>query len=270
MQTEELLALYDRYQRFEMAWPGMLRELDGNVVRAIPIVEIETFYGERNSFIQYSKLSAQDADAVILEQIRYFTSLKRKFNWELHGHDQPADLKERLLRYAFEQDEDSSDVMVLELAQAPAALLAPIRADIRPVSNLGGITQVAEIMRQVWGGSFEWLAKRLWSHMQIPGLLQVYLAFDQDQLAGTGWVYLHENNPFASLWGGSTLAEHRRKGLYRAMLQVRVQTALERGYRLLTIDAGSMSRPIVEKYGFRTITTAQDFAWAPPIKPESA
>jgi GNAT superfamily N-acetyltransferase len=268
MEIDELLTLYDRYQRFEMEWPDMQRELAGNVVRVIPRPEIETFYGERNSFIQYSRLTEQDADAVIQEQIRHFTALKRKFNWELHGHDQPADLRTRLERCGFAQDEDASAVMVLELSQAPQTLLAPVQADLRLVNSPEQIAAVAAIMAQVWGGNFDWLAKRLWGHLQIPGVLRVYLAYHQGQPAGTGWVYLHPHNPFASLWGGSTLAEQRGKGLYRAMLQARVQAALDRGYRFLAIDAGPMSGPIVEKYGFRQITTAQDFAWKPPAGPE--
>lgn len=270
MQINEILALYDRFQRFEMAWPGMRREQSGNVVRVIPQPEVENYYGERNSFIQYARLNEQDADATIHDQVRYFTAINRKFNWELHGHDQPADLKQRLLRNGFEQDEDPSDVMVLELAHTPAALQAPIQADVRSITGAGEIAHVAAIMAQVWGGNFDWLGRRLQDHLQIPGLLRVYLAYDQGLPVCTGWVYLHKDNPFASLWGGSTLAEYRGRGLYRAMLQVRVQAALALGYRYLAIDAGPMSRPIVEKYGFRAITTAQDFAWKPPANPEGA
>ncbi len=57
-------------------------------------------------------------------------------------------------------------------------------------------------------------------------------------------------SPFASLWGGSTLASHRKRGFYTALLAVRVQEAIRRGARYLTIDASPMSRPIVARFGF--------------------
>ncbi|EQD40871.1 GCN5-related N-acetyltransferase, partial [mine drainage metagenome] len=57
--------------------------------------------------------------------------------------------------------------------------------------------------------------------------------------------------------GGATVPDYRGRGLYTALLAVRLQEAKRRGARFLTIDAGPMSRPIVEKYGFRLLTFAQ-------------
>ena len=59
------------------------------------------------------------------------------------------------------------------------------------------------------------------------------------------------------LWGGSTLPEYRKQGLYTALVKARVQEAIERGIRYLTIDASPMSRAVLEKFGFELMA----YAW---------
>ena len=57
------------------------------------------------------------------------------------------------------------------------------------------------------------------------------------------------------------MAGHRRKGLYTAALALRVQEAVRRGYRYLTINASEMSRPIVSKYGFHLLATEYSYRY---------
>ncbi len=59
----------------------------------------------------------------------------------------------------------------------------------------------------------------------------------------------------------STLPAYRRRGLYTALLAARVREARARGVPYLTIDAGSMSRPIVTRHGFELLTTAVSCEW---------
>jgi predicted acetyltransferase len=75
-------------------------------------------------------------------------------------------------------------------------------------------------------------------------------------------LYHDSRSPFASLWGGSTVATHRKQGFYTALLAVRVQEAIRRGARYLTIDASPMSRPIVARFGFMHLTTAYACNWS--------
>jgi GNAT superfamily N-acetyltransferase len=120
---------------------------------------------------------------------------------------------------------------------------------------------VISILEEVWGGSFAWVSNRLGGHLEIPGYLKAYVAIVEDQPAAVGWVYFHEGSQFASLWGGSTVDQFRGRGLYTALVARRVQEAIRRGYRYLVIDTSPMSRPIVEKLGFRLLTFAQDYQW---------
>ena len=53
----------------------------------------------------------------------------------------------------------------------------------------------------------------------------------------------------------------RKEVLPHVVRFVRVQEAIERGYRFLTIDTSPMSRPIVARHGFRLLTYARDCEW---------
>jgi len=178
----------------------------------------------------------------------------------VHAHDEPPGLGERLLAHGWTA-EDPDSVMVLDLSAAPPALLRPVTADVRAITTRDGLGDVIRVMTAVWGGDFAWITRRLGDHLEIPGYLNVYVAYAEGEPACAGWVYFLPNSQFASLWGGSTVAALRGRGLYTALLQMRVQAARARGYRYLTIDAGDMSRPIVARHGFEELTMATSYNW---------
>ena len=62
------------------------------------------------------------------------------------------------------------------------------------------------------------------------------------------------------------MAAYRGRGLYTALLAARVHEARLRGVPYLTVDAGSMSRPIVARHGFEIITWATDCNWEVPAE----
>ena len=57
----------------------------------------------------------------------------------------------------------------------------------------------------------------------------------------------------AGLWGGSTLAAYRGRGIYRALVSRRARIAIERGYSTLQVDASDDSRPILERLGLHVV-----------------
>jgi GNAT superfamily N-acetyltransferase len=56
-----------------------------------------------------------------------------------------------------------------------------------------------------------------------------------------------------NLIGGCVLEDARGHGIYRALTIARWELAVARGTPALTIQAGRMSRPIVERLGFKFI-----------------
>jgi GNAT superfamily N-acetyltransferase len=252
MNVSEVLALYDREQRREIDFPDMERQVLPGVVR---------FVRPRPgmSFVLHSDLDETTADAAIDEQLAFFGDRDLSFEWKVYGHDRPADLVARLVARGFEA-ESPDDIMVLEVATAPAALLAGPAADVRRLTDPAQLGDVVAVMEAVWGREFNWIHERLGGHMRMPDYLSVYVAYVDGAPACAGWVYFDKGH-FAGLWGGSTVEKQRGRGLYTALLAARVQEARARGVPYLTIDAGEMSRPIVARHGFQTITTATACEW---------
>ena len=253
MDRDALLKLFDQKQRIDIEIPDMRKDVLPHVVRFVrPAPGM--------SFILYSWLEDADVDAVIQEQIAYFSQNEQPFEWSVYEHDTPADLKERLVAHGFEMDERDA-VMVLDLEDAPAGLLAPVTADVRTITNRDQLGVVITVLEAVWGGDFSWVTERLGSHLEIPGYLNVYVAYVDDEPACVGWIYFHQDSQFAGLNAGSTLPDYRKRGLYTAVLAIRAQEAIRRGYRFLTVDAGPMSRPIVAKHGFELLTYGYACEW---------
>ncbi|MEA3335744.1 MAG: GNAT family N-acetyltransferase [Chloroflexota bacterium] len=245
---QEILALYDKELRIEVNYPGSKKEILPHVVRFIADPP-------GSHFILYSRLDETNADAVIQQQRVDFVHADLPVEWKVHSHDTPTDLRDRLIAQGFEADE-SEAVMVLDLHQVPPALFDPVAADIRRIECRQQLGDVIQIQEQVWQRDFGWINERLGSELDIPGYLHIYAAYVEEEPACAGWINFHPDSHFASLWGGSTVASYRGRGLYSALLAKRAQDAIERGYRFLVVDAGDMSRPILAKQGFQLLTVA--------------
>lgn len=256
MDIETLRALYDKEQRIEIEYPGVQREVTDRVIR-------EVYPQIQQGWIVYSRLDESNVEETITAEIAYFERLGYPFEWKLFSHDNPPDLKDRLAARGFEIEEEEA-VLVLDLESAPAVLSAPVTADVRKITDPVGLDDVFAVNTGVWGededgsGLRDELADTL---RTLPDQLSVYAAYVDGQPASSAWIRFPPRTQFASLWGGSTLPQYRGRGLFTALVAVRAQEAKQRGYRYLTVDASPMSRPILEKYGFKLIAMSYPCMW---------
>ena len=257
MNSQQLLSLYDKEQRIEVEYPDLRKEDAGETIR---------FVGQprpNHNFILYSHLNEDNADAIIEREIAYFDGIGHPFEWKVYNHDQPADLYQRLLDRGFTTRERDA-IMVLDLQDAPDFLRQPNPAiDVRRLTKPEQLKDVITVLSQVWPDEdSEWLYGVIGVNMRDqPDFTHVFVAYVADEPACAGWISFHENSQFASLWGGSTVAEHRQKRLYTAVMAARVQTAIQRGYRFLTINASPMNEPIAASRGFQLLTYAHACHW---------
>ena len=93
--------------------------------------------------------------------------------------------------------------------------------------------------------------------------MTIVVAESTDEFVCAGWVRFVSGTDFATLWGGGTLPEWRRRGIYRAGVTYRANLAAARGFRYLQVDASSESRPILERMGFVAVTTTTPYIWTP-------
>jgi GNAT superfamily N-acetyltransferase len=82
-----------------------------------------------------------------------------------------------------------------------------------------------------------------------------------DRPVSAARMVVYPGTGFAGLWGGGTAPQWRGRGIYRALVARRMQVAAELGCEYLQVDATDMSRPILERLGFRalSVTTPYEF-----------
>lgn len=250
---EALRDLYDIHNRIAYQDALSEREEDAGTVRYL-------WPAEKKGAVLYSPGDADDADARIDRQIARFRELGYEMEWKHFSHDQPVDMKDRLRRKGLAEEEPEA-VMVLEIERASPALLRSPSHDVRKVTTPGGYRDADAVNQAVWGDGPDQVTRHHWPRYQAdPDGLSLYVAYVDGKPASFGRLELPRNSPFAGLWGGSTVAEHRGKGLYTALVAARLREAVTRGRRYLTVDATQgTSMPILERLGFVTIAYATAF-----------
>lgn len=231
-----------------------------------PVLRVD--YPQRG-FVTYRSLDGLDGpelDALIARQRDYFAERGKAVEWKTRGHDLPLDLPERLIAAGF-VPEELETVMIGE-SQAVADRLASIElppgATLRAVTDRADLDRIAAMESEVWSDDWGWLAEDLDSKISAdPTAIDVYVVEADGLVVSAAWaVHLHGTD-FTGLWGGSTLAAWRRKGIYRNLVATRARRAVERGHRYLQVDASADSAPILQSLGFTPVTTTTPYVFTP-------
>lgn len=260
-----LLSTYDRQLRAYVPDPlpaGVSVERDGPLLRFLG-------YGGGGflTYVDLAGLAGAELDALIARQREVFARRAEPVEWKLHGHDQPADLPDRLTAAGF-VPEDRETVVVGPVALVAGALpVVPEGVRLREVTAREDLERIAAMESAVWGedrsGHADMLAKELAAD---PGSLTIVVAESTDgagEVASAGWIRYVPGTRFATLWGGSTLPQWRRRGIYRALVAYRARLAQARGFTMLQVDASDDSRPILQRLGFVAVTTTTPYVYTP-------
>lgn len=246
MDKEDLLLCFDKELRRNLHSPGYRREETEHVVRHVSI------HGERG-FIIHSNVNEENARNVIQEELNYFNKLGVGFEWKVYSYDKPEQLKDILEEENFTVEPEEA-LMVMDINDIDPHILQDEQSYLKEIVDEKGIREIISLIDFIWEESHEELGDRLWRDKQNdPESLYLYGVYDGDQLVSAAWIYFEKDSSFASLWGGSTLPDYRSKGFYTSLLSVRANKAIDKGYRFLTVDASPMSKPILEKHGFRCL-----------------
>ena len=93
--------------------------------------------------------------------------------------------------------------------------------------------------------------RRLWELQQQGIALRSFVALVDGEVIGGASVVQGANAGFLS--GGYTRSDMRGRGVYRALVRARWDVVVAAGTPALTVSAGRMSRPILERLGFQTV-----------------
>ena len=249
MTPDELLAVYDAEVRGsfpDRLPPGWSGEQDGPVTRCLTGRAGFTMLTERAP-----RLSAAELRGVVERTIAYFAEHGRWFEWKTFDHD-PPDLVPLLLEAGAEPEEHEALVMGEAAGLAVEPLLPPGLV-LREVTTRADFERVAAMQSEVWGEDWSWLADDLELRVGDEPPTVVLLVEDGDLVLSAAWLTPFPGTTVAGLWGGSTLAAYRGRGIYRALVARRAQLAVERGFRFLQVDASDDSRPILERLGLTVV-----------------
>jgi GNAT superfamily N-acetyltransferase len=94
-------------------------------------------------------------------------------------------------------------------------------------------------------------AERLWPFQSQEGGLKAFVALVGGEVVAFAGACFGRTTVY--LAGGATRPDYRGRGAYRALVRARWDAAVERGTPVLTVGAGEMSRPILERLGFSTV-----------------
>ena len=260
----ELLAAYDAQVRDRV--PDPLPD-GATVEREGPLVRFLGFAGR--GFVLYRDLAGLEGaelDELIARQVRVFAERGETFEWKLHGHDRPEDLSQRLLAAGF-VPEEMETVVIAPVAAIAADVPLPEGVSLREVTSREDFLRIAGLEEAVWGPADQetWLVEMLESERAVdPDAITIVVAEAGATVVCAAWIRFERGTEFATLWGGATLQEWRRRGIYRATVAFRANLAAERGFRYLEVDASDDSRPILERLGFQAVTTTTPYVWSPP------
>jgi GNAT superfamily N-acetyltransferase len=244
-----------------------------SVERDGPLLRFAGFAGR--GFVLYRDLGGLDGtelDELIARQVAVFAERGEPFEWKLHGHDRPDDLAQRLRSAGFEP-EATETVVVARVADVAGRVRLPERVSLREVTELADLERIAGLEEAVWGDEDQetWLVDMLASERAAdPDALAIVVAEAGETVVCAAWVRFERGTEFATLWGGATLPEWRRRGIYRATVAHRANLAAARGFRYLETDASDDSSPILQRLGFVPVTTTTPYVWSPRPRADGA
>jgi GNAT superfamily N-acetyltransferase len=237
---------------------GAYEELEGPVYRS--------WGWSPRGFVQnrdLSQLDASDLDALIQRQLLFFSQQGLPFEWKTYAHDQDAGLTDRLLAAGFVAEERENLVIAL-VSELDQESRLPAGVSFRRVHSRQDTDRMAEMLSEVWGEDLSFFGEFLFKEAEANPRDVVLLVAEADgQVVSTARANLFPGSDFATLWAGSTRAQWRGQGIYRAAVAYRAQLAAARGFTYLQVDASDASQPILERLGFVTVSSTTPYVWSP-------
>jgi GNAT superfamily N-acetyltransferase len=187
---------------------------------------------------------------VVLTEVRSLLRSRGRTGTQWEVGSQAAHLVGPLLRRGLVRD---ADPVAIAMALEHEPPRAPAGFEVRPARTLQEYLQAAVVQAEAFGASPEEAAahrdglERRWA--DSPFLM--HAVWLDGEIVGAGACSL---TPVGlALFGGAVLPRARGRGAYRALIAERWRHAVEVDRPALVTQAGSMSRPILERLGFRAV-----------------
>ena len=262
MTADELRALFHAQVRLRDrdAAPGFVVERDGPVHRTYP--PDPTAHG---AMVECPEGLGDDPEHWITRQVDFFGGRGQRLEWKTYERDEPADLPERLERAGF-VPEDDEVVLLGRCVDLVHDVDLPEGVVLRDIEGDDDWERVRVMVDAVWGSDSSWVNDSLRAEQRArPDLMTATVVGEvaTGRVLSYAVLRLTEGTEFAGLWGGSTLPEWRRRGLYRALVSHRARLAIEKGYPYARVDTSPDSRPILTGLGMLPVEGTRPYVLDP-------
>jgi GNAT superfamily N-acetyltransferase len=207
--------------------------------------------GNLSNTVQRQRFTEHEVDEV-LEEVRALLRIRGRprTQWEIGSGATPHNLTRLLLARGLTRDREPRAV-ALALTRPPPP--GPPEATVRRVVTLGEYVAANEVQAVAFGTPADEIAQQ---REQIvasweSGPRMMHAVWLDGRLVGAGTCAPTTHG--LALFGGATLPEARRRGVYRALIAARWSEARSMGLRALVTQAGAMSEPILQSLGFGAI-----------------
>ena len=254
-----LLAAYDAQLRTEAETESALS------VTVLGPLRLATQLGNRG-FITYRDLGGADEPAIrqlVAQAVAHFAADPgiTRVEWKTRGHDRAPGLLDALAANGFEAEEQES-IMIGEAVALAVDVELPPGVTLRRVQEEADVRAAARMQDEVFGDppsdrSGDVAMRRI----ELNPDHEFWVAEASGRIVSAGAIDPVPGTDFAGIWGGATLEEWRKHGIYRAMTAARARSALDKGKTLINSDSTEYSRPILERSGFLKVSTTTPYIW---------
>ena len=230
--------------------PGIVRDLDGPVRRRYPVEP-----GSSYCMVESPEGLGTDPDYWIARTAEFFNGRGERVEWKTYSYDEPADLAERLQRNGFQKEDDEA-LLLGEAAALVHDVTLPAGVALREADSPQDYQRIHDLMQTIWGPRDGDMTQELRREKAAdPTCLDIVLV-EEDRdgpVLCAAWCRYSPGTDVASMWGGSTLPQWRRQGIYRSTITWRAQRAIDRGFRYMRLDTSPDSRPILTQLGLQHV-----------------
>jgi hypothetical protein len=200
------------------------------------------------------RLEPAAVDARIADVRRWYAERGRDdFTWLVGTTAEPADLEQRLLAAGAMPDAEEPEYAAMVLTEEPPGTTG---IEVREVATIEDALVARDVLMEAFRvPPAQWQPDEL-VRSQFPARraagAQIFLAFAGGRAVGRGTCVPTGPGPI-ELLGGCVLEPYRGIGVYRALVRARWDAAVAGGAPVLVTQAGRMSKPILERLGFRQV-----------------
>ena len=243
--TPTLLELAEDYPLYIPPRPGFIHDVTPGYVLT-----------SGNSGANVNRIRLRDHEVEgALDAVRNRIAGERleRCTWWCGSLTTPDDLDQRLLALGLVPDEDAPTLRAMVLDHAPSG---EPRAEVRRVETSEDFRTAMAVDMDATNppppvrARREAMMDQLWTQSVESGAVH-YLGFVDGVPAAMARAYYVEGATL--LRGAATLPAYRGLGVYTALVHARWREAAARGTPRLVVQAGPMSRSILEKVGFETL-----------------